>query len=83
MKLSISYKHVELQKPVEDEVERHISKLQKLLKSYSPDLVLLHGGFSINPRTEENSCTLNLSLPAFMNNLRGEFGTFSIRWVLS
>jgi ribosomal subunit interface protein len=64
MKLSISYKHVELHKPVEDEVERQISKLQKLLKSYSPDLVLLHGGFSMNPRTEENSCTLNLSLPS-------------------
>jgi ribosomal subunit interface protein len=64
MKVSISYKHVELHKPVEDEVERHISKLQKLLKSYSPDLVQLHGGFSINPRTEENSCALNLSLPS-------------------
>ena len=64
MKLSISYKHVELQKPIEVEIERQVGKLQKLLKSYSPDLVQLHGGFSINPRTEENSCTLNLSLPS-------------------
>jgi ribosome-associated translation inhibitor RaiA len=64
MKLSISYKHVELQQPVEAEIERQIGKLQKLLKSYSPDLVQLHGGFSKNPRTDENSCTLNLSLPS-------------------
>lgn len=64
MKLSISYKHVESHKPVEEEVERHTGKLEKLLKSYSPDLIQLHGSFSKNPRTEETSCTLNLSLPS-------------------
>jgi len=30
---------------VEIEVERHVSKLGKLLRSYSPDLVQLHGAF--------------------------------------
>jgi ribosome-associated translation inhibitor RaiA len=64
MKLSINYKHVESHKPVEVEVERHVAKLQKLLKTYSPDLVQLHGGFSKNPRTEEFSCALTLSLPS-------------------
>ena len=63
MKLSISYKHVEAPKPAEAEVERHVSKLGKLLQSYSPDLVQLHGAFSSNPRKDEKSCTLNLSLP--------------------
>jgi ribosome-associated translation inhibitor RaiA len=63
MILSISYRHVEAQKPAEAEVERHVNKLGKLLQSYSPDLVLLHGTFSKNPRTDERSCTLNLSLP--------------------
>lgn len=63
MKLSISYKHVEAQKPVEVEVERHVGKLGKLLQSYSPDLVQLHGAFSKNSRTDESSCALNLSLP--------------------
>ncbi len=63
MKLSISYKHVEAQKPVESEVEHHVGKLQKLLQSYSPDLVQLHGAFSRNLRTDEYTCTLNLSLP--------------------
>jgi ribosome-associated translation inhibitor RaiA len=63
MKLSISYKHVESHKPVEVEVARHVGKLGKLLQSYSPDLVQLHGTFSKHPRTDESSCSLNLSLP--------------------
>ena len=64
MKLSFNYKHVESHKPVEGEVARHIGKLEKLLQSYSPDLIQLHGVFSKTPRTDENSCTLNLSLPS-------------------
>jgi ribosome-associated translation inhibitor RaiA len=64
MKLSISYKHVEAHKVAETEFQRHLDKLGKLLQSYSPDLVQLHGTFSKNPRTDESCCTLNLSLPA-------------------
>jgi ribosomal subunit interface protein len=63
MKLSINYKHVESHKSVETEVERHVGKLKKLLQSYSPDLVQLHGAFSRTPRTDEHSCALTLSLP--------------------
>jgi ribosome-associated translation inhibitor RaiA len=63
MKLSINYKHVESHKSVETEVARHVGKLEKLLQSYSPDLVQLHGVFSKSPRTDEHSCSLNLSLP--------------------
>ena len=63
MKLSISYKHVESQKSVEVDVDRHVDKLNKLLKCYAPDLVQLHGVFAVNPHKEEHSCTLNLSLP--------------------
>ena len=63
MKLSINYKHVESHKAAEVEIERHIGKLKKLLQSYSPDLVQLHGTFSKTPRTDEHSCALNLSLP--------------------
>ncbi len=71
MKLSFNYKHVESHKPIEDEVERRIGKLRKLLKSYSPDLIQLHGGFTKNSRTSENSCTLNLSLPSGMLHATG------------
>jgi len=63
MKLSISYRNVEQHKPAEKEVERYAGKLNRLLKSYEPDLVLLHGVFSKNSRREENSFSLNLSLP--------------------
>ena len=39
MKTSISYKHVEKQAHgIEQEVERHVKKLSKLLKSYDEDL---------------------------------------------
>ena len=63
MKMSISYKHVELREPVEAQAEHFLAKLSKLLKSYSPDLVQLHGGFEKLPRKEEFSFSLNLSLP--------------------
>lgn len=63
MKASISYKHVEAHKPAEEEFERQAAKLEKLLQSYSPDLVQLHGVFSKTPRTNDKSCALNLSLP--------------------
>jgi ribosome-associated translation inhibitor RaiA len=63
MKVSINYTHLEAHKPAEEEFERQASKLGKLLKSYSPDLVQLHGVFSQSPRKDEKSCALNLSLP--------------------
>ena len=72
MKLSINYKHVESHKPVEVEVDRHVAKLKKLLKSYSPDLVQLHGAFSVNSRTEEITCALTLSLPSGALRATGE-----------
>ena len=63
MKLSISYKHVDAHEVVEKQNARHIEKLTRLLKSYEPDLVQLHGGFSKNPHNQEQSFSLNLSLP--------------------
>jgi ribosomal subunit interface protein len=63
MRLSISYKHVESRNSMGTETERHVRKLNRLLKSYAPDLVQLHGVFSKNPHNEEHSFSLNLSLP--------------------
>jgi ribosome-associated translation inhibitor RaiA len=63
MKMSISYKHVESHDSVDAQAERCMNKLGKLLKSYEPDLVQLHGVFSKNPHNEEHSFSLNLSLP--------------------
>lgn len=65
MKVSLSYKDkdVEVHRAVEAEVVRHLPKLQKLLKSYSPDLVQLHGAIEKHPRKIEFGFSLNLSLP--------------------
>jgi ribosome-associated translation inhibitor RaiA len=63
MKMSISYKHVHAHQPVEAEVAHHVQKLNRLLKSYEPDLVALHGTFSQNPHKEEHSFSVNLALP--------------------
>src|SRR5438132_12801687 len=63
MRISISYKHVTSHNHVEVELERHTKKLNKLLKSYEPGLVQLHGAFAKNPRNEEQSLSLNLSMP--------------------
>jgi ribosomal subunit interface protein len=63
MKLSISYKHVDSHEAVEAHATRSVEKLTRLLKCYEPDLVQLHGVFSQNPHKEEQSFSLNLSLP--------------------
>ncbi len=63
MKISVSYKHVELREPVQAETTRYLAKLGKLLKSYAPDLVQLHGGLEKHPRKVEYTFSLNLSLP--------------------
>ena len=63
MKISISYKHVDSPEEAEKQNERHIAKLSKLLKTYDPDLVQLHGVFTKNSHKQEYSFSLNLSLP--------------------
>jgi ribosome-associated translation inhibitor RaiA len=63
MNVSISYKHLDSQEPVALEVTRRLDKLNRLLKSYEPDLVQIKGVFSKNQRTDEKSLALTLSLP--------------------
>lgn len=63
MKISISCKHVESRTAVETETSRYLQKLDRLLTSYAPDLVQVHGGFEKHPRKVEFTYSLNLSLP--------------------
>src|SRR4030095_15836548 len=63
MKLSVSFKDLENHRSVEKEMQHSVSKLKTLLKSYEPDLVLLHAVFSKVPRTEAHALALNLTLP--------------------
>jgi len=72
MKLSISHKLQEWREPIEEETERRVAKLQKLLKSYAPDLVQLHGNIEKRSRKEQYLFSLNLSLPTGTLHATGE-----------
>lgn len=63
MKISYSNVHSDLRKQIETASQRHIEKLSRLLKSYSPDLVHLHGCFDKTSHTSEYELSLNLVLP--------------------
>jgi ribosome-associated translation inhibitor RaiA len=62
MKISYSNVHSNLRKQIDTAAQHHIDKLNRLLKSYSPDLVLLHGCFDKTPRSQYE-LSLNLALP--------------------
>lgn len=71
MNISISYRHVETPQAVEPALKRHLSKVEKLLKSYQPDLVQLHGAFEKHPHRQEYTFSLNLSLPTGVLHANG------------
>jgi ribosome-associated translation inhibitor RaiA len=72
MKLLISHKLPEWRETIDDETKRHVMKLEKLLKSYVPDLVQLHGTIEKRARKEEYLFSLNLSLPTGTLHATGE-----------
>jgi ribosome-associated translation inhibitor RaiA len=63
--MKITYSHVdpEFRAIIEHETERHAAKLNRILKRYSPDLVVLHGSLEKTPRKTEFNFSLNLNLP--------------------
>src|ERR1700751_4568098 len=72
MKLIIRHNNEEWRNPIETEIQRHIIKLEKLLKSFNPDLVQLHGDIEKLPRKESYSFSLNLSIPTGVLHATGE-----------
>ena len=72
MRISISYRHIEPQRAVDSALDRHAAKVRKLLKSYQPDLVQLHGGFAKQPHRAEYIFSVNLSLPTGTLHAKGE-----------
>ena len=72
MKLTIRNAHEEWREPVEKETHRQAAKLDKLLKRYSPDLVLLHADIEKHARKENYTFTVNLSLPTGTLHATGE-----------
>src|ERR1700730_3897290 len=63
MKITYSHIDADFRQAIEHESQRHIEKLNRLLKRYSPDLVVLHGSLEKTPRKIEYTFSLNLSLP--------------------
>jgi ribosomal subunit interface protein len=63
MKLSLSYKNVDLREPIETEVALHLGKLKKLLKTYAPDLIQVHASVERLTRKETFDFSLSLTLP--------------------
>jgi ribosome-associated translation inhibitor RaiA len=63
--MKITYSHIESEsrQAVERESQRHIEKLNRLLKRYAPDLVVLHGSLEKAPRKAEYTFSVNLTLP--------------------
>jgi ribosomal subunit interface protein len=61
MKISITHKHADPN--VEADTAHAVEKLNRLLKCYAPDLVMLHGVFSQSQHTQDHTFSLNLSLP--------------------
>lgn len=63
MKLTIRHAQEEWREPVEKEMSRQRTKLDKLLKRYAPDLVQLHADIEKHARKESYIFTVHLSLP--------------------
>jgi ribosome-associated translation inhibitor RaiA len=72
VKITIRNAHEEWRDPVEKETHRQTEKLEKLLKRYAPDLVLLHCDIEKHPRMETYTFTVNLSLPTGTLHATGE-----------
>jgi ribosome-associated translation inhibitor RaiA len=63
MKMTYSHVAAEHRKAVEKDFERHIDKLNRMLKHYEPDSVELHSSMENAPRTGEFRFSLHLTLP--------------------
>jgi ribosomal subunit interface protein len=63
MKVTYSHMETHFRKEVESDLAHGIEKLERLLKKYDPDLVLLHCSLETIERTERFSFALSLSLP--------------------
>jgi ribosome-associated translation inhibitor RaiA len=72
MKVAMSYKNIEGPDGVAPAVERHVKKIEVLLKTYEPDLVQLHGTFEKHPHHASYSFDVNLSLPTGQLHATGE-----------
>jgi ribosomal subunit interface protein len=72
MKITYSHIDAEVRASIEQEFERHIEKLNRLLERYAPDLVQLHASVEKVPRKSKYCFSLNLTLPTGTLHASGE-----------
>ena len=63
MKITYSHIDADVRVSIEQEFERHIDKLNRLLERYASDLVKLHASVEKVPRKTQYCFSLNLILP--------------------
>jgi ribosomal subunit interface protein len=63
MKITYSHIDTDVRVSIEQEFERHIDKLNRLLERYASDLVKLHASVEKVPRKTQYCFSLNLILP--------------------
>jgi ribosomal subunit interface protein len=63
--MKITYQGIEpeLRKSIESEFAHHVEKINRLLKRYDPEVVLLHATSEKTPHKPEFGLSLNLTLP--------------------
>jgi ribosomal subunit interface protein len=64
MKITYSHIEAEFRQEIEKEARHHVEKLNRLLKRYAPDLVVLHGSLEKTPRKTQYNFSANLTLPS-------------------
>lgn len=75
MHVHFSYHHVVRDSLIDKTIATNLSKLEKLLSTFSPDLVHLHGLMEFTAPHQGSVCSLNLRLPTGQINSRHEGDT--------
>ena len=75
MHIHFSYHHVVRNSSIDKTIDSNVRKLEKLLSSFAPDLVRLHGLMEFTAPHRGAVCSLNLRLPTGQVNFRHEGDT--------
>ncbi len=75
--MNVAYSQIdtEFREAVEKECARHVEKLNRILKRYTPDAIQLHVSLEKSPRRIEYNSSLNLTLPTGVLHATGSGGS--------
>ena len=64
MNLIVQYKCDDFRPQIEQDITRHMAKMERWLERYDPDLISLHACYEKHSRKKIYTVTLNLTLPS-------------------